>query len=260
MEKKVDDILDATGKVVETVPELYEDVFKPTAQESGKTLALIPRTINAALVPLRKWIAEKEYSLAETEKLLEQKLQNVGEEKITTPSAYIAVPAIQAISYSMDSKELRNLYANLLAKAMNIDTKELVHPSFVEIIKQMSPLDAKIFKEIYESKLTPLIDLYIKMDTGGQNYYQYNISWIESYTYKNISIALDNLERLGLIEIPYGEYYSEDSNYMQVRKTLNYKLLKNNLESLNKGKLSENKKYIKKTSLAKSFYTICIVD
>lgn len=81
MEKKVDDILDAAGKVVETVPELYEDVFKPTAQESGKTLALIPRTINAALVPVRKWIAEKEYSLAETEKLLEQKLQNVGEEK-----------------------------------------------------------------------------------------------------------------------------------------------------------------------------------
>lgn len=54
-----------------TVPELYDDGLKPAVQESGKTLSLLPKTINAALVPLRKWIAEREYSLAETEKLLE---------------------------------------------------------------------------------------------------------------------------------------------------------------------------------------------
>lgn len=123
-----DKFLDAAGKAIETVPDLYEDSLKPTVQESGKILSIIPRTINAALVPLRKWIANKEYSLAETEKLLEKKLEHVAEDKIVTPEAYVAVPAIQAISYSMDNEELRNLYANLLAKSMNVDTKSQVLP------------------------------------------------------------------------------------------------------------------------------------
>ena len=102
----------------------------------------IPRAINAALSPLRQWIAQREYNVAETEKLLAKKLENIEPEKIVSPEPYVAVPALQAISYSMNSDELRELYANLLAKSMCIDTKNSVHPSFVEIIRQMSPLDA----------------------------------------------------------------------------------------------------------------------
>lgn len=71
METGVNKLLEGTGEAIKTVPELYDDGLKPAVQESGKTLSLLPKTINAALVPLRKWIAEREYSLAETEKLLE---------------------------------------------------------------------------------------------------------------------------------------------------------------------------------------------
>ena len=87
MLNEVDRMVEVAEKAVETIPEVYDDALKPAAQESGKTIALIPRTINAALVPLRKWIAEQEYSLAETEKILAKKLEHVGEEKIVTPNA-----------------------------------------------------------------------------------------------------------------------------------------------------------------------------
>lgn len=255
-----DKFLDAAGKAIETVPDLYEDSLKPTVQESGKILSIIPRTINAALVPLRKWIANKEYSLAETEKLLEKKLEHVAEDKIVTPEAYVAVPAIQAISYSMDNEELRNLYANLLAKSMNVDTKSQVLPSFVEIIKQLSPVDAIVFKEIFESEITPVIDLYIHLPNGGVNYRKYNISWMTFTSYNNISVSLDNLTRLGLIEIPYGQHYTKDDNYNCVRKTVEYINTKAELESINKGTVSEEKKFIKPTALSSSFYNICIKD
>lgn len=253
-------LLDATGKAVEAVPDLYEDSLKPTVQESGKVLSLIPRTINAALVPLRKWIANKEYSLAETEKLLEKKLEHVGEDKIVTPEAYVAVPAIQAISYSMDNDELRNLYANLLAKSMNVDTKNLVHPSFVEIIKQMSPIDAIVFKGIFESAITPVIDLFIKLPEGGEDCHKYNISWMQFTSYDTILVSIDNLIRLGLIEIPYDRSYTNDENYEHVRKTTDYIGIKKELEALNRGTVSENKKFIKKTALANSFYSICVKE
>lgn len=48
----------------------------------------------------------------------------------------------------MDSEELRNMYANLLAKAMNVDEKDKVHPAFVELIKQMAPREALILDGI----------------------------------------------------------------------------------------------------------------
>ena len=73
-----------------------DNLVVPASKEGGKTLALIPRAINAALLPLEKWILHREYSLEETKKLLAQKLKDVPEEKIVSPEPYVAVPALQA--------------------------------------------------------------------------------------------------------------------------------------------------------------------
>lgn len=193
-------------------------------------------------------------------KLLEIKLENVDPEKIVEPEPYVAVPAIQAISYSMNSEELRNLYANLLAKAMNSDTKNMVHPSFVEIIKQMSPNDATIFKIVSESELTPLIDLSLKMPKGGHRNYIHNISWITSYDDNLVRISLDNLARLGLIEIRNNEHYSNDNVYNNVRNNVYYKIIKERLQSDSVGQVVENKKFLKCTELSTLFYKLCIKD
>lgn len=88
----------------------------------------------------------KESNIEQTRKLLEKKLKNVPVENIITPPMYIGVPALQAISYCMNDESLRNMYAELLAHAMNSDTIDNVHPTYVEIIKQMSPYDALIFR------------------------------------------------------------------------------------------------------------------
>ena len=79
-------------------------------------------------------------------------------------------------------------------------------------------------------------------------------------SYDTISISLDNLIRLGLIEIPYGTSYTNKDNYEPVRNTTNYIKIKKELESIDKGTVSENKKLIKPTALAKSFYSICVKE
>ena len=83
---------------------IYDDAIAPVTHPTAQTLGLIPRAIKAALFPIEKWIIQKEHALKETERLLEKKLQNTVPEKIVTPEAYIAVPAMQAISYSMDNE------------------------------------------------------------------------------------------------------------------------------------------------------------
>lgn len=219
MPEGLDKLAGGIGKTIETVPDLYDDALKQATQESGKTLALIPRAINAALVPLRQWIAEREYKLAETEKLLAKKLEYVGEEKIVTPEAYVAVPVIQAISYSMDSEELRNLYANLLSKAMNSDTKDMVHPSFVEIIKQLSPIDSLVFKTIMEREANPIIDLLYEKHEPGHIFPSVGYTLLTNITDINIAqteiicVSIDNLIRQSLISINGDNSYTDIKVY-----------------------------------------------
>lgn len=264
MSNGLEKLVGGVGKAIEVVPDIYDDGLKPTAQESGKTLALIPRTINAALVPLRQWIAEREYKLAETEKLIAQRLADIPPERIVTPETYVAVPAIQAISYSMNSEELRNLYANLLAKSMNIDTKDLVHPSFVEIIKQLSPIDAMVFSLIVQTDIKPLIDLRIILDEkegGGGISKIKNISWITSFTHNQYSVSIDNLERLKLIEI-INAVYTHDEHYKLVTETPTYISNRSALQnSLSGGQTIEDvKKIMEVSSLGELFYNVCVIN
>lgn len=263
MPEGLDKLANGVGKAIETIPDLYDDTLKPATQESGKTLALIPRAINAALIPLRQWIAEREYKLAETEKLLAKKLENVAEDKIVTPEAYVAVPAIQAISYSMDSEELRNLYANLLAKAMNSDTKDMVHPAYTNIISQMTPLDAKILKIIANTpdKDFPLIDIMAcdySSDFLPSTYLLTNLSSINFSSVEAISLSFENLNRNNLIH--FIEYPHTDG-YSSIYNSKEFNLI---IESLKKKlppkctdiDILEKSCYI--TQFGKSFCNICI--
>ena len=213
----VDRLVEGIGETVKHIPEFYNDGLKSSTQETGKTLALIPRTINAALAPLRKWIAEREYSVSETERLLAIKLEGINAESIVSPEAYVAVPVLQAISYCKNSEELRNMYANLLATSMVENEKENAHPSFVEIIKQLSPDEAKLLKRIdEEGEPFPLID--VRLYTDKLSY----VTKIHNFTllaegvcdYPNrVFEYIDNLVRLMIIEIPAGVHIKNDDIY-----------------------------------------------
>ena len=62
-----------------------------------------------------------------------------------------------------------------------------VHPSFVEIIKQMNSLDAVLLKRLYEAGGEEKSNILAMSPYYGNDNYNDNI------------IALDNLKRLGLI-------------------------------------------------------------
>lgn len=79
-----DKLVEVIDQAVEKIPTVQDDVLKQAVQESGKIFVLLPGTINAALVPLQKWIAEKEYNLAETEKIFAEKLEKAGEKNYYT--------------------------------------------------------------------------------------------------------------------------------------------------------------------------------
>jgi len=127
MEEK--DLMKEVAK--EISKDVYNDVGKTVIKPTGALISLVPRAIKAALLPLEKWILNREYNLAETKKLLEEKLKDVPPELIESPEPHVAVPAFQYISYCMDNHVLRDMYANLLASSMNKIAKNNVHPSYI---------------------------------------------------------------------------------------------------------------------------------
>ena len=102
----------------EVIPNIYDDGGKPAIREVGKFIARPLKLINALFQPLDMWLLNKEYNIEKTKLLLAERLKHVKEDDLVSPEPHVAIPAIIALSYSMDSEELRDLYANLLSKAM----------------------------------------------------------------------------------------------------------------------------------------------
>ncbi len=260
----------AKEAVKEVANDIYVDAGRPIAKPSGELIGLVPRAIKAALSPLEKWVMQREYNIAETQKLLELKLQNVSPELIEPPEPYIAVPALQYISYCMDCDELRDMYANLLANSMNKVVKNGVHPGFVEIIKQLSPDEAKLLKYIFNNEFNyqiPIISFKAYKHTMGF------ATLIKTFTNapelcgcerpQDYEKYIDNLIRLGLMSCSNNEYLADDSIYEPLENHSDIinlkKQIKENEEINSLVKNVELKKgFVALTSFGKSFCSTCL--
>lgn len=238
--------------------EVYKDGLKPSVQEAGKLLVRPLKIINTCFQGIDIWLEKRDYNLEKTKVILAEKIKNIPEDKLTTPEPYIAVPALEAISYSMDNEQLKNMYANLLARAMLKSEQSKVHPSFVEIIKQLSSNDALLFKEIMEREYSPIIHLSVVQDIGNNDYH-YNLNWKNNYNESNVSLS--NLQRLGLIEIPNKKAYSLGDVYNIVRESKGYKKVCQELkEKYPQNELHEDKSFVNTNALSRSFYEVCLDD
>ena len=123
------------------VGQAYPDLLKPAAQEVGSVMG---RILHAGLAPVRTMLWSIEQTEQWLKSKLEAKLHGVPPERIRFPEPTVAVPALMALSYSMQQETLREMYAKLLATAMDSATATDVHPSFVEVIKQLTPDEARI--------------------------------------------------------------------------------------------------------------------
>lgn len=188
--------------------EVYKDAVSPVIKPIGEILGFLPRTLKLALSGWEKWLINGEETIRLTAETVREKLQVIPTEKLTEPEPYVAIPAMQQLSYCVNNDELRDLYANLLVSSMNTDKKWQVHPAFVDIIKQLTPDEAKFIKALKPnvSNNNPLIDVRIvnKENRGGTTiiYNFTNVGIDKIDLPQNICSYIENLERLKLIMIP----------------------------------------------------------
>lgn len=194
-------------------PEVYKDLAKPVTQELGNVAG---RTVKALLSPIRGllWGWERIEELIEIG--VKQRLEKVPEERRKTPDPEIAVPLVQALSYTAHNETLREMYLNLLANSMDILKEKDVHPSFVEIIKQMNTLDAKVFDLAstnlgYQQVINPNITIKENAQIFIGATPQWYVGWkIENYTIFDISSSLVRLSKFGIIELMFDRTAAKD--------------------------------------------------
>ncbi len=251
-------ILKAAGALVsENAQQTYEDLLQPSAQAAGKVLAFPFEAVNALLDQPRRWIANSNYRLQETNALIANKLKYIEENKLVAPPDFVAVPALQALSYSIDNEMLRDLYANLLAKAMVSDTRNDVHPAYLELIKQFSPLDAKLYKHIC-SIIAVNNDLQLvnfKVNSNGQTVKEFiNIVEYPNEDLSNIAQSVDNFIRCGLIAVTPNAFCESDDEELNQWKNIQ-DLIKNgyeiDIQSFTPAHITE---------FGMKFYSICCVE
>lgn len=187
--------------------EVYKDAVSPMVKPVGEILGFLPRTLKLALSGWEKWLINGEETIRLTAESVREKIQALPEEKLVEPESYVAIPAMQQLSYCVNNEELRELYANLLVSSMNVDKKWQVHPAFVDIIKQLTPDEAKFIKSLKPDMYTihPLIDVRMEMANKGgvtiiSNFTTTGIDELEHPEY--ICRYIDNLIRLSIIVIP----------------------------------------------------------
>ena len=204
MENINKDIIEKTDLIAS---EVYKDAVQPVVKPIGEVLGFLPRTIRLWLSGWEKWLINGEASIRLTAEAIENKIKSVSTDKIVEPEAYVAIPAIQQLAYCQDNPVLRDLYANLLVSSMNIDTKWNVHPSFVGIIKQLNPDEAKLLQQLKKMHSYPIIDIRLISPEEDKEVYE---TIVFNFTAegndiierkKNVPEYIDNLLRLGLIRV-----------------------------------------------------------
>lgn len=254
----------AVAEIVKAVP-IYQDALQPAAKEVSKSLHLVARAVNAALAPVEGlvWGVEKIRDFVRDR--VAAKLDNVPPEDVQQPKPHIAVPAIEALRYTGAESDLAELYANLLATSMDKATAYRAHPGFVDMIKNMSPDEARIMKFLATSGSQPLINIKaIQKEGGGFQVVHRHLSLIGlKATCEHIPLAatyLDNLVRLGLIEIPSMQRIKSDDPYKEIEDFPQVKIILDDLRKVETHTIEAEKIKLELTDLGRQFVRTCVID
>lgn len=192
---------------------LAQQAFGEASANFGKEIAPLGTEAGAVALEIgRKFldgVRKSVYGLEQIgvwlQEALAKRLKDVPPEKIVEPNPRIAVPATQALIYSMEDELIREMFANLLAADMNEETKKKAHPGFVEIIREMTPVDAKVLRKIAGRNQ---VELRVRHQTGAK-WNEITVRYamdIEGASVVEVNQAVSNLSRLGIVEIRQNEH------------------------------------------------------
>ncbi len=219
----------AEKAVEELAKDTYIDAVQPAARNVGGAMGTLTGFFNhVVLHPLKKLNIEYEQKAIAFQRDMEKKYNNIPEENQAEPQLNIVGPTMESLKYNIMDDDLAEMFSNLLVSDMDKTTQGLCTPSFVKVIEQLTPYDAKTFITIYGCYLSheklPLCRIqfvqkdnpkYMLSEDAAPKYFT-SVSIMQNDSYST-SKSLQNLQRVGLLSLNEGlRYYTDSSVYNEI--------------------------------------------
>ena len=194
---------------------IYGDLARPGVRQVGKALETIIGLGNTILWPIALANERARISLQRNLEKFRARLEKIPEEKIVPVAPEVGVPIAERLAYVQDEK-LSDLYVRLLSKASAVETVGQAHPSFVNVINNLSPDEAIILETFGRVKAIPFV---VPRAVQGQRFLPLKELLVpkrvsDGLLYsQNMEAYWSNLAGLGLVVIRYDETFDDDKVY-----------------------------------------------
>ena len=141
MSKKIDISIIPDNALTELSGKFYDDIAHKSLIQIGDMSESLMKLVFLPFKCLGMTVDELEMKY---KSFIEKTINKVPQNKLVEPDPIIAKQILDNVKFVFSENILVEMFSNLLASDMNIDSKNIVHPSFVEILSQMNSLDAQI--------------------------------------------------------------------------------------------------------------------
>lgn len=241
---------------------IYGDLAQPSVKKVGTALETVFEFSTSLLLPVK--LLNEKFKINFEKRLndYKDKIEKISEEKLCEVNPQIGTPLIEKLSYTT-SDEIADLFTNLLIKASSIDTVNLAHPAFVQLIERLSIDEARMIKHLLNKDIIPCISLRANL-SEQDGFHQILINGtllqfeIELLFPQNIKTYLDNLTSMGILDISHGLHKKGDEMYNPIYDKYNYDNVNESYVKLGAFKdVSKHNSYYQITDFGKAFIQAC---
>ena len=252
-----------SDKSLNIIPDAVNDAAKnltelPT-KNIGTTLADCWFLIFGGLSQLAdKRRVKYSMELEKFKKELQASLDKVPNKQKQEPSTQIVMSALNDARYCIEEDELRHLFVNLISSST--DSSKSVHPSFSNIIKQMSPIDAKIVTLFKYKSDYPICHITQRSNNDDGYIYLKQNFFINEYhniSIDEVSIAISSLIYLGILEVPHDLHYTDTSIYNSFTQSDYYEQF---LNAFPNSGIGVEHHLVRLTNLGELFVSCCVAN
>lgn len=250
-------------KIPGLLVEIYGDLAKPGVKQVGRALDTVIGLGNTLLWPIALANEKSRIALEKNLENYRKEMEKVPEEKVVGVSPEVGVPVAEKLSYVADDR-LSGLYVKLLATASNAETVGNAHPSFVNVINNMSPDEARLLDYFVTRSTLPFVKAKaVVPKLGSHSFVSGPITSPEAIVGlafpENIDAYLSNLQGLGLLEVSDDKWLSDESVYasLQAPHQEHYSKMIANSPLFADRTLDFAKGVVTRTSFGKKFIAAC---
>lgn len=221
-----DSIFQNPPQIPESVDHLVEKLAVKPAESVGQTLSDIWFLVFGGISQLaERRRAKYAHDIQLFKDELESNITSIPADKTVEPKVQIVMSALSDAQYCVEEESLRKMFVNLITSSINSDSASKVHPSFSDILRKMSPLDAENMK-LFRLQRTRPLGKYLLLHKEGSGFSEYQ-SYVFLGNPKNSDLAAQSrsisaLNALGLVNIDFDSYLVNEAEYKPFEVTTRY--------------------------------------